>query len=134
MAGAHEAPSTEYQECPSSGCSTPSLSGCTKSSYPNAYSDGKQKASASCSLSTLPRTIDGTCHPFSTATHYITQSLLNISGDTSVSAATTGGCTITRATTADIADLLCVVRLMWAGSNPLLGQEEHCTQQLNSAH
>ena len=41
-----------------------------------------------------------------------------------MSVSTTGGCTVTTATTADVAALLRVIRLMWAGPNPLLGQEE----------
>lgn len=49
----HVAPSTEYPACPSSEYSTPSLSACSESSYPKAYSDDKQKASASYSLSTV---------------------------------------------------------------------------------
>ena len=82
VAGVHVAPSTEYQESPSSECSTPSLSDCSKSPYPNAYSAGKQKASAS--YGTLTGTIDGTCPSCSTATDYITQTLTHISGDLSV--------------------------------------------------
>merc|ERR1711916_209159 len=46
-------------------------------------------------------TIDGTCSSFSTATDYITQTLTNIAGATSVSVTTTGGCTTTTATTTD---------------------------------
>ena len=49
----HVAPSAEYPACPSSEYSTPSLSSCSESSYPRAYSDDKQKASASYSLSTV---------------------------------------------------------------------------------
>ena len=44
------APSTKYPACPSSECSTPSLSACSELLYTKAYSDDKQKASASCSL------------------------------------------------------------------------------------
>merc|ERR1711916_221354 len=50
---------------------------------------------------TLAGTIDGTCSSFSTATDYITQTLTNIAGATSVSVTTTGGCTTTTATTTD---------------------------------
>merc|ERR1712012_516867 len=50
---------------------------------------------------TLAGTIDGTCSSFSTATDYITQTLTNIAGATSVSVSTSGGCTTTTATTTD---------------------------------
>merc|ERR1712107_641030 len=50
---------------------------------------------------TLAGTIDCTCSSFSTATDYITQTLTNIAGATSVSVSTTGGYTTTTSTTTD---------------------------------